>query len=389
MNRPVSACLLTSALNKGAGGLFATIHNLSIALQRSGVNVSILACDFDPVVEHELMEIGVICRRYHRWNLPVLKTLGFSTDIFRQIESLNPDIVHVQGIWMWHSMAALRYGRRHPASRILVEPHGMLDPWAVTRSHWKKAIVGHLFEFSNLRRAHCLHALCRSEEESIRKFGLTNPVEIIPNGVTLPDIPIEEILNRRSNRGEAKRTLLYLGRIHPKKGLSELVEALNILKEQNSPFLKEWEVKVAGWNQGGYAEQLQARIDGCGLNDVVTLVGPLFGDSKEQAYIDADAFILPSFSEGLPMTILEAWAYGLPTIQTEFCNLPEGFTVDAAVQIAPDAESIAQGLNRLTSLPYSTLSEMGLRGRSLVERKFTWTEVADRTKELYEHLISK
>ena len=67
-------------------------------------------------------------------------------------------------------------------------PRGMLDPWAVKNSAWKKKIVGWLYEYRNLRSADCIHALCQSEYESIRKFGLKNPVAIIPNGITLPQI---------------------------------------------------------------------------------------------------------------------------------------------------------------------------------------------------------
>lgn len=380
---------LTDIGSRRASGMFAVMTAVTRELARRGIEVKVL-CHDDEMLREDRAEYGEVdVEVYGVSKLPVLRQLRWSPDLYGRIEAFAPDVIHQQGMWLYYSIAAQRYVVRHPDCRLIVQPHGMLDEWAVHNSAWKKRLAGWLWERRGLRRASCVHALCEAESRSIWHYGSCRRVEVIPNGVALPDIPVEDILVRRANRGEAKHTLLYLGRIHPKKGLMEMVEALNILKEQNSPFLNEWEVKVAGWNQGGFAEQLQARIDGCGLNDAVSLVGPLFGDSKEQAYIDADAFILPSFSEGLPMTILEAWAYGLPTIQTEFCNLPEGFAADAAIKISPDAESIAQGLNRLTSLPYSTLSNMGLRGRSLVEKSFTWVQVGARTKDLYEHLISE
>jgi poly(glycerol-phosphate) alpha-glucosyltransferase len=115
--------------------------------------------------------------------------------------------------------------------------------------------------------------------------------------------------------------------------------------------------------------------------------GPAFGDAKDALLRRADAFILPSFSEGLPMAVLEAWAYGLPVLMTDQCNLPEGFANDAAIRIGTDAESIAEGMRSLLRSPTSDLRSLGRNGRLLVERQFTWPRVAAQMKEVYEWVL--
>ena len=119
----------------------------------------------------------------------------------------------------------------------------------------------------------------------------------------------------------------------------------------------------------------------------VLFVGPAFGDQKDALLRRADAFILPSFSEGLPMSVLEAWSYRLPVLMTDHCNLPEGFAAEAAIRIGTDVESIAEGLNQLLQSTIPDLQSIGRNGRSLVESQFTWPQVAAQMKEVYEWVL--
>ena len=123
------------------------------------------------------------------------------------------------------------------------------------------------------------------------------------------------------------------------------------------------------------------------LDSAVLFFGAAFGKDKEDLLCSADAFILPSLSEGLPMSVLEAWAYGLPVVMTPECNLPEGFIADAAIRIETSAESIAEGLRTLFSMNDSDLISMGQRGRALVTERFTWQAVAERMKQAYDWML--
>jgi poly(glycerol-phosphate) alpha-glucosyltransferase len=126
------------------------------------------------------------------------------------------------------------------------------------------------------------------------------------------------------------------------------------------------------------------------LPDVdVVFFGPAFGEDKEQLLRSAEAFILPSFSEGLPMSVLEAWAYGLPVVMTPECNLPEGFATGAALEIRSGERSFQDGMRTLIEMTDQERAAMGLRGRRLVEEKFTWSKVAAQMRRLYEEVLGR
>ena len=175
-----------------------------------------------------------------------------------------------------------------------------------------------------------------------------------------------------------RRIMLFLGRIHPKKGLMNLLQAWARL-----PADAAWQLVVAGWDQGGHQQELETFAAAHGLRDRVTFVGPLHGPVKAAAYANANAFILPSFSEGLPMTVLEAWAHGLPVLMTPACNLPEGFAEGAAAEISTDPEMMARSLLRFMSAGDHERAAFGLHGRALAENRFNWTRIAGEMLSVY------
>lgn len=368
---------LTASTSRSAGGLYFTITELSKVLLSKGVDVAVLGFD-DAYSEDDRLAFGdVPVKNYNRCNFPVLKTFGYSTNLMKILEELNPDIIHLQGLWMYHSWAALKYKKRHSRVKIIIEPHGMLDPWAVKNSAWKKKIVGFLFEYKNLRDADCLHALCQSELESIRKFGLSNKIVIIPNGINLPE-----------HSALPKRNIVqYIGRIHPKKGLSLLIEAVSIIRKTHPDTLLNWKIRIAGWDQNGYQEELVKKVSDYSIEKFIDFSGPRFGAEKKRDLAESKAFIIPSYSEGLPMSVLEAWSFGLPVIMTEYCNLPEGIEANAAIKVETTPESVAEGLLQIMTGGDEKLQQMGEVGRSLVVKSFTWDSIADKTIEMYNSLL--
>jgi poly(glycerol-phosphate) alpha-glucosyltransferase len=255
----------------------------------------------------------------------------------------------------------------------------MLDPWAIKNSRWKKVPAGWLYQNSHLRSAACIRALGVSEVQSIRDYGLSNPICILPNGIDLRDIlPVDNHADREL------KTLLYLGRIHPKKGLQNLLPAWKLLQGRNRQAAKRWELAIAGWDQSGHGDRLRVLARDLGLSGSVRFLGPRFGPDKAAAYNSAEAFILPSFSEGLPMTVLEAWAYALPVIMTPYCNLPEGFENGAGIKIDPEITSIVHSLETLVSMSDVERQAMGSKGRKLVEERFSWPRIGEEMRLVYE-----
>ena len=285
---------------------------------------------------------------------------------------------------MYTSVATHRWAQRR-GKPYVVTPNGMLEPWALRNSKWKKRFARLFYEDSMLRGAACLQANTTKELNDIRTYGLTNPVAIISNGINLPADKEQREVEGRTSEGArpSSKVLLFLARIHPKKGLAELIEGWRISPARRNG----WMLEIAGWTDGKHEAQLRAHCERLELCSSVSWVGPQYGLDLANAYKRASAFILPSLSEGLPMAVLAAWAYGKPVLMTPHCNLPEGFAAEAALKIDPDPDSIAEGITRIVEMPGEELAAMGRRGRRLVEEKFTWPKVAADMKAVYDWVL--
>jgi poly(glycerol-phosphate) alpha-glucosyltransferase len=186
---------------------------------------------------------------------------------------------------------------------------------------------------------------------------------------------------------QGRKILLYLGRLHPKKNVANLIRAWKRIFNSHPSDRKGWVLALAGWDQAGHERELKTLTSDCGLMAGVRFFGPLFGPEKDAAYRICDAFVLPSLSEGLPMAVLEAWAYGKPVLMTPECNLPEGFATDAAIRIDTTANGIARGLMHLIEMTDSDCAAMGERGHALVAEKFSWPRVGEQMRSVYEWVL--
>jgi poly(glycerol-phosphate) alpha-glucosyltransferase len=144
---------------------------------------------------------------------------------------------------------------------------------------------------------------------------------------------------------------------------------------------------IAGWDQAGHERDLKELTKDFELMDSIQFLGPLFGQNKDAAYGACHAFILPSLSEGLPITVLEAWASGKPVLMTPECNLPEGFAAGAALQIGTAPEEIAAGLKQLIEMSDDDRTAVGDRGRTLVATKFSWPRIGEQMRAVYEWML--
>jgi glycosyltransferase involved in cell wall biosynthesis len=406
----------TASISRLAGGTFTSIRRLHQSindLKKAQITVFGLQDEFseqDSALWHPLS--------LKTFPKLVEHQFGYSPCLRRAILNSESDIVHTHGIWMYPSVAVSHWHCK-TGSPYLISLHGMLDPWALKNSGWKKRLALVLYERKHLENAACIRALCDSEAEAIRAFGLKNPICIIPNGIDLPQIQNQktEMENKFqlsafpiSTFATGRKTLLYLGRIHPKKGLVNLLRAwaaVNRKSEIGNRKSEEWQLAIAGWDQGGHEAELKRLCDELGLkwadlrehkdaNSIsafsfqrfsIFFLGPQFNEAKAACYRDCDAFVLPSFSEGLPMVVLEAWAHGKPVLMTPECNLPEGFAANAALRIETSAESIAQGLQDLFRLPASDLRSLGGNGHKLVASRFVWPKIAGEMSSVYEWLL--
>lgn len=381
-DRGIRAVHLMSSVSRDAGGLFCSVKRLSQALSEAGVAVSV----FGLRDEHYEQDVSTWQPLSPRVFAPLPpKAFGYAHRLARELSAAPADVLHLHGMWTYPSLAVRRWTRR-TRRPYLISAHGMVDPWALRNSAWKKRLARLLYENANLRGAACLRALCGSEAEAMRAIRLQNPICIVPNGI---DIPSQANCNApawRRTLPDGAKALLYLGRIHPKKGLSNLLEAWRQSRESVHGHANQWHLVIAGWEQGGHESELRQQTQECGIPSV-HFIGPQFDEDKESSYAHADGFILPSFSEGMPMVILEAWAYGKPVLMTPQCNMPDGFAAGAAVRIDPEPKSIAAGLRSLFEMTDAQRQSMGQQGLALVKQRYTWTEVARQMREVYEWVL--
>ena len=375
----MDVAFVSPSISRAAGGIFEAERHLASAIaHRSEIRINAVGlCD-----EHTKADRDA----WKRVNTHVLepigpKNFGYSPALLKALREIAPKIVHAHGLWMYPSLATYRWacGSNRP---FVVSPHGMLDPWALNNAKWKKYVVGLLYENAYLRSAACIHALNVEERDAIRSYGLTNPICVIPNGVQLPDPP--EIPPPWASKIDSERNvLLYLGRIHPKKGLIELLTGW----ATSSISSERWDLVIIGWDDGGHEIEVRQRAEELGISSHVHFLGPRFGAEKEAAFHHASAFVLPSHSEGLPMTVLEAWSHQLPVVMTPECHLPVGFERDAALRVKPTPESIAAGLSTLAEASETRRTILGQNGLELIEDRFTWNKIAGQMHAVYRWII--
>jgi glycosyltransferase involved in cell wall biosynthesis len=372
---------VVGSISREAGGLFQSVRGLAKAVTCAGARVFGISDERSAV---DLQDWQPLCVQTFR---PQWRAWGYSNQLLPAMLDADLDILSNHGLWKYCSVASLRWHRRM-ARPYIVHPHGMLESWALQNAKWKKRIAALLYENQHLRGAVCLRALCEAEAQSIRVYGLRNPICVIPNGVDLPDSSETPRLQAQAF-GEARKILLYLGRLHPKKNVANVIRAWNQIVHSHPSVRASWVLAIAGWSQGRYEQKLKrlaADLDTAATPELASIafLGPRFGTEKNECYRACAAFIMPSLSEGLPMTVLEAWAYAKPVLMTPECNLPEGFAAGAALQIGTRPEEIAAGIKQVIEMNDDDRRAMGNRGRNLVATKFSWPRIGEQMRSVYE-----
>lgn len=376
----------TSFVSRLAGGMYDALRFLAQALHappRRTVQVFGIS---DPQFDADRAGWGGVPAQAFAVKGPM--AFGYAPQMPAALDAAGLDLLHLHGLWMYPSVATMGWGKRNRRPYI-VSPHGMLDPWALRNSRPKKIIARTLYENRNLRGAAALQAGSESEYHAIRAAGFRNPVFILANGIHLPAPPPAN--DHPPWNGAVRRdakVLLYLGRIHPKKGLTNLLHAWRDARSAAAAAGR-WDLVIAGEGPPEYEAELRRLAESLSLTDSVHFVGPQYHEAKLACYRHSSAFILPSFSEGLPMVVLDAWSHALPVLMTPQCNLPVGFDAGAAVRVEPEVASITQGLVQVMTMPDDRRAALGQRGRALAGERFTWDAIAAEMSGVYEWALGR
>ncbi len=363
---------VVSHLHPKYGGLSAGVPALARAVSSSGRSPA--------------MHLAAFCLEGEQTPLPPSSRLAVSywplrrfapTGAFRALVA-HAQGVHIHGLWTSSTNLSARLARQL-GKPYVISAHGMLEPWALGNKRLKKQVYAAVWERRNLAGAACLHALTDAEAEDYRRFGLRQPVAVIPNGVEVPASRSSTAFLEAFPRLRGQRLVLFLGRLHPKKGVDLLAEAWGSV----APGFPDAHLVFAGPDSEGTRAELERRVETLGLRTRVTFTGMLEGEGKWGALAAAHCFVLPSHSEGLSVAILEALGAGVPVIVTDRCHLPQVARAGAGWEIQPDASALGRALQACLESPAHVREAMGASGRLLAGTNFAWTTVGAQMRDLY------
>ncbi len=292
----------------------------------------------------------------------------------------NADILHNHSLWMFPNIAPGLVTESSRGAKLVVSPHGTLSPGALNRSKWRKRVTwGLLGQRLTWTRAACFHATAEREYEDIRRLGFRQPVAIIPNGVEITELPIA------SSKCGDRRTLLFLSRVHPIKGVDLLLHAWAAL----APRYPAWDVEIVGPSDPpGYLDEMRMLSVRLGL-ERVSFPGPVYGAAKRERMLHADLFVLPTHSENFGMAVAEALSHACPVITTREAPWPGLETQRCGWWIEDSLDALTNALDHAMSLNRRDLEAMGSRGRTWMERDFGWNGIARQKSDVYLWLVGR
>jgi glycosyltransferase involved in cell wall biosynthesis len=305
---------------------------------------------------------------------------GISKELGYELNQITVDLFHGHGIWDISVSQMAKIARRKNVPYV-ISIRGMLEPWSLQQSKFKKRVAMLLYQNRDLNKASCLHATAYMEADSIRALGYKNPIAVIPNGINLSEYPLKKV-----EIVPQKKKVLFLSRIHVKKGIENLIaawEKLDISIRSN------WELEIAGNGESDYIDSLNNLIKLKSLDESIRIVGSKFGDEKIRAYHDAHLFVLPTYSENFGIVIAEALACGVPVVTTNGTPWEDIKEYNAGDWIEIGVDPLVTSLEKMMKKSDLELIQMGKNGRKLIEEKYSINSVADRFFELYSWILSK
>jgi glycosyltransferase involved in cell wall biosynthesis len=364
-------------ISRHTGGVPVAVVQLleAIAEQAQGTSIKLAASPGDdPLLSRTYIrpafEWEPLSSNFQRSFRSVLHKAGKSSQVNR------PLLIHDHGIWLPNNHIVAIEARRFRIPRV-VSIHGMLEPWALQHRTYRKRVAWYLFQKHDLRTAQVLHATAKEEALNLKKICPQVPVAVVPLGVELPTR-----INQRLNVS-SKRTALFLSRIHVKKGLLNLVEAWAHLQH------KSWDLIIAGPDENGYRAVIERRVKELGLTASIRFEGLVSGEAKWKLFQEADLFVLPTFSENFGIVVAEALAHGVPVITTKGAPWSDLLTYRCGWWIETGVSPLVEALQEAMALSQAERTEMGDRGRQMIEAKYTWKRTAEQMLHVYKWVLGQ
>ena len=372
-------------IDQAKGGPSRSVPLFVRGLAELGVDITLMVIKSDDMNLHALDGTSV--------KVHLLSPTYKKNDLKNFVEKEHFDIIHGQCIWepLFHQMRVVADKFKTP---YILSPRGTMEPWSLQQKRWKKQIARWLYQDRDLKRCACIYTTAQMEADHLRDLGFNNPICIIPNGIETEGYPC------RADMSIVKKQILFLSRVHPKKGIEVLIDAFARLYEE----FQDWSIVIVGNGENEYRQSLKSRVKELGLEECISILDPVFGNAKIQLYQESSIFCLPSYSENFGMVIAEALSCGVPAITTNGTpwqllngevrtmgarldclgdNKRTGWCIDLSV------DTLEKTLREAMMMPSNELYEMGQRGSVLVNSNFNYRSVAKMNKVLYEWIINK
>lgn len=366
-SKPSNILMTIAGLDQSAGGPSKSVTALAESVASEEMKVSLYTLDAG-------QELSVSIEDDLKYELQLYKTNGsffnrrhalirMAEDLKKRLKLSDSCLLHNHGLWLTVNRLSAQVARKTGVP-LVISTRGMAEPWALNYRKRKKQLAWFLYQNRDLKSARILHATSEQEAKSLRGLGLKNPIAVVPNGVDIPP------LRKEIKKSERLRTLLFLSRIHPVKGLVNLVDAWNLVRP------KGWRVLIVGPDEVGHRKELQERISRYQLNNQFEFIGPVYDQRKLKLFSNADVFILPSFSENFGIAVAEALANGIPVITTKGTPWRDLVSNNCGWWVDTGVEPLAEAIRDALSLSDTERVEMGLRGRDLIKNSYTWPKIA-------------
>jgi glycosyltransferase involved in cell wall biosynthesis len=292
------------------------------------------------------------------------------------------DVCHVHGAWTPYCLAA-RHLANQMGKPLVSSVHGMLERWELQNKHLRKSLYSWLLEKPSLSHSSCLRALSEREVGDYRRFGVRRPIALVPNGIN----PLEPVATTaffaQFPELAGKAIVLFLGRVHHKKGILNLVQAWQSVSLHHS----DAHLVIAGPEYFDTGRRVRQLIADLRLERTVTMAGVISGQTKLAALSAAKYFCLPSYSEGLSVAVLEALSIGLPTVITAECNVPQVDSSGAGVIASNEPRALAETLISCLGVTARERHEMSFAARRLARSQFDWDTIGRTMHSVYEWLL--
>jgi len=359
-----------AGLRAKSGGTSTCTYDLIKAMRSLSCNVDLMTLQADDLLGNNEWWIKALPN-------DSISSYGYSRNMNRFLQKSDYDLYHTNGMWMYCNHETCLVARKKDKPYVIT-PHGMLYTQALARSAWKKKLLLAMGGVAkDLKSATCIHVTCSTEMKFYKALGYHNPIAVIPNPVTIPHY-IPNIITH----GERK-SIGYLGRLHPYKRPDALIKAWARLKEETVGF----ELLFMGKGTDEYEQYLHKLVDDLHLKNV-SFLGMVTGEEKYKILASMRALCVPSKTENFGMTVAEALIAKTPVICTNTAPWKELNTCHCGWWVDNDINTLAQAIRCVLQLPQNDIEKMGENGKRLVETNYAAEKVAQKMKQLYDWILN-